>query len=53
MDFIHDQLSDSRSVRLFYVIDDFNREALCIEVISPYPPHESNGRWSRVITWRG
>ncbi len=32
MDFMHDQLSDGRSVRLFNVIGDFNREALCIEV---------------------
>ena len=28
MDFMHDQLSDGRSVRLFNVIDDFNREAV-------------------------
>lgn len=32
MDFMHDQLSDGRSVRLLNVIDDFNREALAIEV---------------------
>ena len=32
---MHDQLSDGRSVRLFNVIDDFNREALCIEVDFP------------------
>ncbi|EEP93582.1 ISxcd1 transposase, partial [Yersinia aldovae ATCC 35236] len=32
MDFMYDQLSDGRSVRLLNVIDDFNREALAIEV---------------------
>ena len=29
---MHDQLSNGRSVRLRSVIDDFNREALAIEV---------------------
>lgn len=32
MDFMHDQLSDGRSIRLLNVIDDFNREALAVEV---------------------
>ena len=32
MDFMHDQLSDGRSFRLFNVLDDFNREGLGIEV---------------------
>ena len=31
MDFMHDQLSDNRSYRLFNVIDYLNREALGIE----------------------
>jgi putative transposase len=29
---IHDQLADGRSIRLFDVIGDFNREALDIEI---------------------
>ena len=32
MDFIHDQLQDGKSFRLFNLIDDFNREALAIEI---------------------
>ena len=28
MDFMHDQLSDGRSYRLFNMIDDYNREGL-------------------------
>ncbi len=32
MDFMHDPLADSRTFRLFNVIDDFNREAIGMEV---------------------
>ena len=32
MDVMDDQLSDGRCIRLFNVIDDFNREALGIDV---------------------
>jgi len=32
MDFMHDQLADGRNIRLFNVIDDYNREGRGIEV---------------------
>jgi len=32
MDFMHDQLQESRTFRLLNVIDDFNREAIGIEI---------------------
>lgn len=53
MDFMHDQLSDSRSVRLFNVIDDFNREELCIEVDFSLPASRVKRALEQVIEWRG
>ncbi len=53
MDFMHDQLSDGRSVRLFNVIDDFNREALCIEVDFSLPVSRVKRALEQVIAWRG
>jgi putative transposase len=46
MDFMHDQLADGRSIRTLNVIDDFNREALGIEVDFSLPA----GRVARVLT---
>src|SRR5690606_34319979 len=37
MDFMHNQLSDGRSFRLFNVLDDFNREGLGIAVSPSLP----------------
>jgi putative transposase len=35
MDFMYDQLQDGRSFRLLNLIDDFNREALAIDLSLP------------------
>ena len=53
MDFMHDQLSDGRSVRLFNVIDDFNREALAIDVDFSLPAPRVIRSLDQVIEWRG
>lgn len=53
MDFMHDQLSDKRSYRLFNVIDDHNREALGIEVDLSLPATRVIRALSQIIEWRG
>ncbi len=53
MDFMHDQLSDSRNYRLFNVIDDFNREGLAIEVGFSLPASRVIRALDQVIEWRG
>ena len=39
IDFMHDELGDGRSIRLPNVTDDFNPEALGIEVDFSLPSH--------------
>lgn len=51
MDFMHDQLEDGRSYRLFNVIDDFNREGLAIEADFSLPSERVTGSWSK--SWNG
>ena len=53
MDFMHDQLSDGRSYRLFNVIDDFNREGLCIDVDFSLPSERVIRSLDQIIEWRG
>jgi len=53
MDFMHDQLSDGRSVRLLNVIDDFNREALAIEIDLNIPAQRVVRVLDRIVETRG
>ena len=53
MDFMHDQLEDGRSFRLFNVIDDFNREALGIEIDFSLPSERVIRALRQIIAWRG
>lgn len=53
MDFMHDQLEDGRSYRLFNVIDDFNREGLAIEADFSLPSERVIRVLEQVMEWRG
>ena len=50
---MHDQLGDSRSYRLLNVIDDYNREALDIEVDFSLPSERVIRTLNHIIEWRG
>jgi putative transposase len=53
MDFMHDTLEDGINIRLFNVIDDFNREALGIEVDFSLPSERVTRALKQIISWRG
>ena len=53
MDFMHDQLSDGRSFRIFNVIDDFNREALAMDIDLSLPAERVVRALDQVFEWRG
>ena len=53
MDFMHDQLSDGRTYRLFNVLDDFRREGLAIEAGFSLPTIRVMRALSQLIEWRG
>jgi putative transposase len=53
MGFMHNQFTDGRTFRLFNVIDDFNREALGIEVDFSLPSERVIRSLDQIIEWRG
>ena len=53
MDFMADQLADGRSIRTLSVLDDFNREGLCIEVDFSLPAERVLRSLNQIIEWRG
>jgi putative transposase len=52
MDFMHDQLADGRHYRLFNVIDDYRREALCTEVDFSLPAPRVIRALNQLLEWR-
>jgi len=53
MDFMADQLADGGSIRTLNVLDDFNREGLCIEVDFSRPAERVVRSLNQIIEWRG
>ena len=53
MDFMHDQLQDGRTFRLLKVIDDFNREAIGIEIDFSLSSERVIRELKQIIAWRG
>lgn len=53
MDFMHDTLTDGRAIRLFNIIDDFNREALTIEEDFSLPAQRVIRSLNQLIECRG
>lgn len=53
MDFMHDRLEDGRALRVFNVIDDFNREALSIEADFSLPSECVIRILDNIFAWRG
>ncbi len=49
---MYDQLTDGKSFRLFNVIDDFNREALGIEIDFSLPSEWAILSLDQIIEWR-
>jgi putative transposase len=53
LDFMEDRLENGRKFRTLNILDDFNREALTIEVDYSFPAYKVVKLVKRVIEWRG
>ena len=53
MDFMSDSLQNGRHFRTFNVIDDYNREGLCMDVGFSLPTERVIRSLERIIEWRG
>ena len=53
MDLMHDQLQDGRTLRLFNMIYNFNREAIGIEIDFSLSSQRVIRELKQIITWRG
>ena len=52
MDSMADQLSDGRTIQTLNVMDDFNREGLCIDVDFSSPAKRVVRSLNQIIEWR-
>jgi putative transposase len=53
IDFMHDQLTDGRSVRVLNVCDDFNREGLIAAIDFSMPAKRLTRELDQLFEWRG
>lgn len=53
MDFMSDSLQNGRHFRTFNVIDDYNREGLCVDIGFSLPTERVICSLERIIEWRG
>jgi len=53
MDFVEDRLDNGRKIRTLNIIDDFNREALAMEVSYSFPAERVITVIEQCIEWRG
>jgi putative transposase len=53
MDFMHDALDNGRKFRTLNIIDDYNREALAVEVDYSFSSDKVVESLTRIIEWKG